>query len=193
MRSDHPFDDKYWNLAQASAWVEYREKQLVEELIEADRISYIAIGFYPSMWPPGRKKRGQIEELRRALEEGRLISSGFRRGGQERLEEVPAAEWTDFVIQPPNVCFLGQTTQPWHSVRLLSADMRKLWRSVDEVDGRSKYDWAALREIYDALQAQNPEMSKNELIIELQGAYEDQRNKNAPGRSTIQRKISTWS
>jgi hypothetical protein len=194
MRSDHPFDDKYWNLAQASAWVEYREKQLVEELIEADRISYIAIGFYPSMWPPGRKKRGQIEELRRALEEGRLISSGFRRGGQERLEEVPAAEWTDLQIKPPFVSFAGRpNNQPWIAVRLLSADMKRLWRSVNEVDGRSKYEWTALREIYEALQTQNPEMSKNELIIELQGAYEDQRNKNAPGRSTIQRKISTWS
>jgi hypothetical protein len=193
MSPHHSFDDKYWNLAQASAWVEFREKQLVEELTEADRDNYIAIGFYPSMWPPGRKKRGQIEELRRALEEGRLISSGFRCGGQKRLEEIPAAEWTDFVIRPPDVCFLGQTTRPWHAVRLLSADMRKLWRGVDEIDGRSKYDRAALREIYDALQTQNPEMSKNELIIELQGAYQDRFNKEPPSRSTIQRNISTWS
>lgn len=193
MSSDQPFDHKYWNLAQAAAWVEYRDKQLVEELKSADRNTYIAIGFYPSMWPSGRKQRGQIEELRRALEEGRLISSGFRRGGQERLEGIPAAEWSDFVIRPPNVCFLEQTTQPWHSVRLLSADMKKLWRSVNEVDGRSKHDWDALREIYVALQTQNPEMSKNELILELQGTYEDQLNKNAPGRSTIQNKIKTWS
>lgn len=193
MRYDNPFDDKYWNLSQASAWVEYREKQLVEELRIADRDSYIAIGFYPSMWPPGREQRGHIEELRRALEEGRLVSSGFRRGGQDRLEEIPAAEWTDFVIRPPNVCFIGQMTQPWHTVRLLSADMKKLWRSVDEVDGRSKYDWAAIKKIYMSLCDSNSDMSQNELILELQGSYEERFNKDAPGRSTIQHKIKTWS
>jgi hypothetical protein len=36
-------------------------------------------------------------------------------------------------------------------------------------------------------------MSKNELIIELQGAYEDQWNKGAPVRATIQNRIKTWS
>jgi hypothetical protein len=146
MRPNHSFDDKYWNLAQASVWVEYREKQLVEELTEADRNSYIAIGFYPSMWPAGRKRHCSVEYLRRALEQGRIKSSGYRRHTPESLEEIPAAEWTYFVIRPPNVCFIGQTTQPWHRIRLLSADMRKLWRGVDEIDGRSKYDHAALRE-----------------------------------------------
>jgi hypothetical protein len=174
-------------------WVEYREKQLVEELTGADRNSYIAIGFYPSMWPAGRKRHCSVEYLRRALEQGRIKSSGYRRHTPESLEEIPAAEWTYFVIWPPNVCFIGQTTQPWHRVRLLSADMRKLWRGVDEIDGRSKYDQAALREIYDALQSQNPEMSKNELIIELQGAYQDRFNKEPPSRTTIQRKIKIWS
>ncbi len=194
MSPHHSFDDKYWNLAQACAWVEYREKQLVNDFSVADRNAYMAIGLYPLMWPKGRKRLGSFEELRRALEQGRIKSSGYRRNTPDNLEEIPAAEWTDFVIRPPLVSFAGQpNNQPWNAVRLLSADMQRLWRSVDEVDGRSKYDWAALREIYEALQTQNPKMSKNELILELQGAYEDRRNKNAPSRSTIQRNISNWS
>ena len=194
MSSLSPFDDKYWNLAQASAWVEYRDKQLVQDLESADRTSYIAIGFYPSMWPPSRKQRSQIEELRRALEEGRLISSGFRRGGLERLEDIPAAEWADCIIRPPFISFSGQPQNiPWESVRVLSADMRRLWRSVNEVDGRSRFNWAAIQEIFDEVKTQNPEMSKNELITEVQGAFEDRFDKPAPSRSTLQRKIKTWS
>ena len=194
MSSDQPFDDKYWNLSQACAWVEYREKQLVNDFSVADRNAYMALGMYPSMWLAGRKRHGSVENLRRALEQGRIKSSGYRRHTQNSLEEIPAAEWTDFVIRPPLVSFAGQpNNQPWNVVRLLSADMQRMWRSVDEVDGRSKYDWAALREIYEVLQTQNPEMTKNELILELQGTYEDRRNKKAPSRSTIQNRIKTWS
>lgn len=193
MSSLSPFDDYYWNLAQASAWVEYREKQLVEELKSADRTSYIAIGFYPSMWPPSRKQRGQIEELRRALEEGRLISSGFRRGGLERLEVIPAAEWADYIIRPPLISFSGQPKNiPWESVRVLSADMKRLWRSIGEVEGRSTYDWAAIRPIYEQVKTDNPEMSKNELITEAQGAFEDRFDKGAPSITSFKRKIKTW-
>ena len=192
MSTHHSFDDKYWNLAQACAWVEYREKQLVNDFNVADRDAYMALGMYPSMWPAGRQRHGSVEDLRRALEQGRIKSSGYRRPTPESLEEIPAAEWADFVIRPPNVCFRGQTTQPWHSVRLLSADMQRLWRSVDEVDGRSKYDWAALQKIYGDLQTQYPEMSKNELIVELQGTCYDRRKK-PPSRSAIQNKIKTWS
>ncbi|MDG2260589.1 MAG: hypothetical protein P8L68_19120 [Paracoccaceae bacterium] len=188
------FDDKYWNLAQACAWIEYREKHLVEELAQADRTSYIAIGFYPSMWPPRRKQLGQIEELRRALEESRLISSGFRQGRLERLEDIPAAEWADYIIRPPFISFSDQAQNiPWEGVRILSADMRRLWRSVNEVDARSKFNWAAIQEIFDEVITQNPEMTKNELIIEVQGAFEDRFNKPAPSRSTLQRKIKAWS
>lgn len=187
------FDDRYWNLAQASAWVEYRDKQLVQDLKAADRTSYIAIGFYPSMWPPGRRQRGQIEELRRTLEEGRLISSGFRRGGQERLEDIPAAEWVDYVIRPPLVFSFGQTDiEPWGAVRVLSADMKRLWRSIGEVEGRSTYDWAAVRPIYEQLKTDNPEMSKNELITEVQGAFEDRFNKSAPSITSFKRQIKSW-
>jgi hypothetical protein len=194
MNTHSAFENRYWNLAQASAWVEYREKQLVEDLDTADRNAYMALGMYPKMWPDGYERRGRIEDLRRALEEGRLVSSGFRRRGQERLEYIPAAEWAHYIIRPPAVSFAGQPQNiPWQSVCVLSADMRRLWRGVNEVDGRSRFNWAVIQKIFNEVKTQNPEMSQNELILEVQGTYEDRSKKNAPSRTTIQNKLKTWS
>jgi hypothetical protein len=193
MSSDQPFDDKYWNLSQACAWVEYREKQLVNDFSVADRNAYMALGMYPSMWAAGRKRHGSVENLRRALEQGRMKSSGYRRHTPESLKEIPAAEWTDFVIRPPLVSFSSQPQNiPWEGVRVLSADMKRLWRSVNEVEGRSTFDWAAIRPIYELLKTQNPEMSKNELITEAQGAFEDRFNKSAPSITSFKRQIKSW-
>jgi len=194
MSSHHSFDDKYWNLAQACAWVEYREKQLVNDLSGADRNAYMALGMYTSMWPAGRQRHGSVEDLRRALEQGRIKSSGYRRNTPDNLEEIPAAEWADLQIRPPLVSFAGQpNNQPWKAVRLLSADIKKLWRTDHEVTGRSKYDWTAIRTVYSDLSASNPDMSQNELIIELQGAFEERFNKEPPSRTSFMRKIKTWS
>lgn len=194
MSSHHSFDDTYWNLAQACAWVEYREKQLVNDFRVADRNAYMALGMYPSMWPAGRQRHGSVEDLRRALEQGRIKSSGYRRNTPDNLEEIPAAEWADLQIRPPLVSFAGQpNNQPWNAVRLLSADIKKLWRTDHEVTGRSKYDWTAIRTVYSDLSVSNPDMSQNELIVELQGAFEERFNKEPPSRSTIQNKIKTWS
>ena len=193
MCAHSPFDDKYWNLAQASAWVEYREKQLVEDFYVASRNAYMAIVMYPSMWPAGRERRGRIEDLRRALEEGRLISSGFRRGGQARLEDIPAAEWHDYDIRPPLISFSGQPQNiPWERILILSADMKRLWRSVNEVEGRSRFNWAYIQAISNEVKTNNPEMSQNELITEVQGTFRDRFNKEPPSRSSLQNKIKTW-
>ena len=108
MSSHHSFDDTYWNLAQACAWVECREKQLVNDFRVADRNAYMALGMYPSMWPAGRRQHGSVEDLRRALEQGRTKSSGYRRNTPDNLEEIPAAEWTDFVIRPRMFVFLDK-------------------------------------------------------------------------------------
>jgi hypothetical protein len=78
MSSDQPFDDKYWNLAQACAWVKYRERQLVNDFSVADRNAYMALGMYLSMWPAGRQQHDSVEDSRRALEQCRIKSSGYR-------------------------------------------------------------------------------------------------------------------
>jgi hypothetical protein len=193
MSPHHSFDDKCWNLAQACAWVEYREKQLVNDFSVADRNKYMALGIYPSMWPAGRKRHGSVEDLRRALEQGRIKSSGYRRHTPESLEEIPAAEWTDFEIRPPLVSFSGQpSNQPWNAVRVLSADMKKHWRDVGEVSLRTKFDWAEIKTMYDAIVDRQPTMSTNKKIEELQLEFAERFNKDAPGRSTIQTNIKTW-
>ena len=194
MSPHHSFDDIYWNLAQACAWVEYREKQLVNDFSVADRSAYMALGLYPTMWPAGHQRHGSVEDLRRALEQGRIKSSGYRRYTPESLEEIPAAEWVDLQIRPPFVSFAGQpNNQPWNAVRFLSADMKRLWRSVNEVSGRSRFDWAAIKTMYDQIKTQNTEMTQNGLIDEVQGAFEGKFNKEPPSRTSLMRKIKTWS
>jgi hypothetical protein len=194
MSSDQPFDDKYWNLSQACAWVEYREKQLVNDFSVADRNAYMALGMYPSMWPAGRKRHGSVENLRRALEQGRIKSSGYRRHTPDSLEEIPATEWTDFVIRPPLVGFSGQpSNQPWSAVRVLSADMKKLWRDIAEASLRTKFDWADIKTMYDAIVDRQPTMSTNKKIEEFQLEFAERFNKDAPARTTIQNKIKNWS
>ena len=189
------FDAKYWNLSQASAWVEFREQALVERFATADRDGYGGLLLYPSMWPTGRRRQGTVDELRRTLEEGRLTAWGYHVEAPDRLEEVPTAEWSDFVIRPPFAYLardLAAKQQRWSDIRVLSADMKRLWRSETEVSGRSKYDWLVLREMYEDFPKTNPKISKNELIVELQGAYEERFKKTSPSRSSIQNKIKTW-
>lgn len=195
MNTHSAFDDKYWNLAQACAWVEFRESELVEDFAAADRRDYLALHIYTEMWPAGRKLLGSVDELRRALEETRLKSWGYHMETQEHLQEVPSAEWADFVIRPPFAYVArgrSANSERWSDIRVLSADMKRLWRSVNEVEGRSMFDWVAVKKIYNELKPQNPDMSHNELILEIQGTFRDRFNKKPPGRTTIQNKIETW-
>lgn len=189
------FDSKYWNLAQAAAWVEYRERRLVEEFVAADREAYMALGMYPSMWPPGREKHGTVDELRRALEDGQLTSWGYRLTDPDHLTTIPAGEWADLVITPPFVRVAGRSGEGgkrWTEIRVHSADMKRLWRGTHEVSGRTKYDWDAIKKIYDEQKASNPDFSQNELITELQGVFHDRFNREPPSRSTIQAKMKRW-
>jgi hypothetical protein len=189
------FDSKYWNLAQAAAWVEYRERRLVEDFCAADRDAYIALGLYPSMWPSGRERRGSVTELHRALVEGQLTSWGYRLTDPVHLTAIPAAEWADLVISPPFAWVVGRSGgggERWTDIRVRSADMKRLWRGPHEVSGRTKYDWAAVQAIFTEVKTQNPEMSQNELITEVQGAFEDRFNKGAPSTTSFKRKIKTW-
>lgn len=61
------------------------------------------------MSPGGRKPRGIVEELRCALEQGRLEASAYRQDPKDRLEEIPAAESTNLELRPPKVSFAEQS------------------------------------------------------------------------------------
>ncbi len=54
------FDDKYWNLAQAAAWVIYREKKLVTQFEQPTRDEFMSLGMYPSMEPSFRHEVGSL-------------------------------------------------------------------------------------------------------------------------------------
>lgn len=189
------FDSKYWNLAQAAAWVEYRDRRLVEEFVAADRDAYMALSMYPLMWPPDRERHGKVDELRLALEDGRLTAWGYRLTDPHHLTAIPLGEWTDLVITPPFARVAGRSgadRERWVDIRVHGADMKRLWRGTHEVSGRTKYDWDAIRSIYDEERASNPDFTQNELIDEIQRVFEARFNRDSPARTTIQSHMKRW-
>ena len=185
-------DQQYWNLAQAAAWVVYRENKLVEHMNSPEAGAFGAIGMYPTMGPKNRKALGKLQELHNALASGRLIARGYRTSAEHILADIPKREWASLHLAPPHaydVSRLAQKIEPWRSIQVDAADVKKLWRSDLEVKGRSKYDHELIRSLYDTAKAVNPEMSQNELIGEIQKAYAEQTNRDEPGRSTVQRAI----
>lgn len=186
------FEDRYWNLTQVEAWVIYREKALVERFAVPDRDSYVAIGMYPKNWPDGRSKKGSRHELWRALVGGRLNAQGYRSSDPERLVDIPPAEWNNLIIDPPAAYLRGPDSrriEPWVGFVIESAEVKKLWRSAFETSGRTRFDWAKIRAVHDEVSANNPGMTKNALMVEIQGAYRDQFNREPPSRSQLQRKL----
>ncbi len=191
------FDNPDWNLAQAAAWIIYRERELVELLSCPDAHAFGAIALYPSMSPPGRKAIGKLTDLARALRDGRLAAKGFRQKAPDDLEPIPAAEWADLHLRPPFAYdyaerSLADRHERWISIRVSSTDMRQIWRAEHEVSGRSKYDWSAVEHIFRARRMDNPDMSDNELITEIQAEFEQQFSKEPPSRSSLQKHMKTW-
>ncbi len=189
------FEDRYWNLTQVEAWVIYREKALVERFAVPYHHSYVAIGMYPKYWPDGRSTKGSHQELWRALVNGRLNAQGHPSSDPERLDDIPPAEWNNLTIDPPAAYRRGPDSrriEPWIDFVIVSAEVKKLWRSEFETSGRTRFDWAKIHAIHDEVKAQHPEMSQNDLMVEIQGAYEERLNKNAPSRTSIQRHMKSW-
>jgi len=154
-------EHKYWNLSQAAAWVVYRENSLVEDLVSPEPGAFGAIGMYPTMWPKGRKTVGRLEELHKALASGRLTARGYRKSAQHILADIPKREWANLHLAPPHAYDAAQLVQkiePWRSIQLDAADLKRLWRSEMDVKGRSKYDRELIRSLYDKAKTDNPEM-----------------------------------
>jgi hypothetical protein len=189
------FDEPFWNLAQAAAWVAYRETELVEQLANADEAAFTAIGFYPTMWPAGRTQYAQLSELHRALIEGRLASKGYHEDRPSKLTEIPREDWQDLNLRPPYAFdqrYPGRRHEPWTHIRVVSADVKRLWRSTLETAGRTKFDWPAIRVLYEQARKTNPKFSQNQLIEEVQLAYQQKYNKEPPSRTAFQRHIPEW-
>lgn len=190
------FDHRYWNLAQVAVWVIYREKVLVEQFAIPDRNSYIAIGKYPTMWPDGRSEKGPQQELWRALVDSRLNAQGYPRNNPERLVDIPPADWNNLIIDPPTAYLRGRGSirlEPWVDFVIDSAEVKKLWRSEFETSGRTRFDWAAIRTIHDDVRANNPEMTKNELMNDIALAFAARFDREPPSRTSLQRNMKGWS
>ena len=175
-----------------AAWIVYRENKLVERLSASESGAFGAIGMYPTMWPKDRKAVGKLEELHDALTSGRLTARGYRKSGQRVLIDIPKREWADLHLAPPyayNAAQLTQKIEPWCSIQVDAADMKRLWRSEFEVKAKSEYDHNRIRDLYAEAKTANPDMTQNALVEEVQLAYADQKNSKEPSRSTVQRAI----
>ncbi len=189
------FDDKYWNLAQAAAWVVYREKELVTRFEHPTREGFMSLGLYSSMEPTSRQKFGSLRDLSLALTNERLQAWGYRANDDSHLEAIPSLEWPDLDLAPPlayHVKNRPQKYQLWTNIRVESAAAKKLWRTLLEKDGRSKYDKATVEQISNDLRSENPDISQNELIGEIQVKYADQFGGKEPSRSSIQRYLKNF-
>ena len=184
-------DPLFWNLAQAAAWVVYRDRILVESLVNPGPNAFGAIGMYPKMWPKERKKVDSLKQLQSALSAGRLVAHGYR-SGECVLSEIPNREWADLHLSPPqayDASRLAQKVEPWLLIRVDAADVQRLWRTESERQSRSRFEPEVLRSLYAEAKAANPSFSQNELIAEVQLAFTAETGRAEPSRSTIQRAL----
>lgn len=189
------FDHPFWNLAQAAVWVVYREKGLVEQMANADRDSYAAIGMYPSMWPKIRRRYAEVHDLYSALLNGRIKARGYHVDTPNTLDDIPAAQWQDMALYPPFARIEREGTyqeELWTQIRLESADLKRLWRSTDEVNSRANYDWDKIRGLYEDARRSMPDVSQNKLIEEAQLAFQERFDEDPPSTSSFKRHIKNW-
>lgn len=85
-------ENKFWNLAQATAWAMYRSMKLVDQT--NTKFALVALSLYPEMAEEEHGPRvGSSEDLLNALRSGTVKALG--RGGDGRRVDVPANEWID--------------------------------------------------------------------------------------------------
>lgn len=192
--SMHNFDSKFWNLSQAAAWVVFRNRKLVEQFSKQSANNWRALLIYPKMHEYTRV--GDLDDLVNALIQGNLTAWGRRNDIEDKLEAIPAIEWTDLTISPPVVTrahsIAGQI-EPWIDLRFESSILKKLWRSLWDTEGRTRYDWEIIRKIWQEINERLPDATTNGKIEEVQGEFNVKFGDNtAPSRSAIQNHIKLW-
>jgi len=184
---------KYWSLAMAEAWVKFRKREVVEKFDGPSAESWAAYNMYPTMWDA--KPVNAPLTLHSALISGKFLAFGHRSAPGESMETIPSLEWETLTLDPPTAYRrLANNAKdvPWANIRVESADVQKLWRVQTETEGRTRYDWTAIKGIYKKLIEENPGMSQNEIINEVQQEFQDRFSKEPPARTSIQNKIKTW-
>lgn len=188
------FDSKYWNLTQAAAWVVYRKRELVEKFAEQSAYGWKGLIVFPKMH--GYKRVGNLDELKNALFRDDFTAWGRKNDIDDELESIPSREWPDLYISPPSVKRshpkAGQI-EPWTDLRFESSDLKKRWRSPWDTEGRTRYDWAIIKIIWQEINDRLPDATTNGKIEEVQLEYNSRFGDNkAPSRSSIQTHIKRW-
>ncbi len=187
------FTAKYWNLAMAAAWVKFRKRGIVDKFDGPSPESWSARNIYDSMWET--KPVEASLTLQSALISGKPIAFGHRSAPGASMETIPSLEWETLILDPPTAYRRLPNTlkdEPWINIRVEGADAQKLWRIRTETEGRTRFNWRATREFYKTVIQNNPDMSKNEIIAEVQLEYQNRFSKNPPSRTSLQIKIKTW-
>ena len=187
------FDQRFWNLTQAAAWVRFRSRELVDRFVVQDIDHYRSINFYSTMekYP----ELGSISDLATALMDGRLKAWGRKPTDGTLVEEVPAIEWSDLHIRPRRVLRRhpsGGDFEPWIDLRFESGDLKRLWRSTSETSSRSKFNWQVIEEMWREVCGHFTDASENERIDELRLRFEAKFNREPPSRTAIQSRIKRW-
>jgi hypothetical protein len=81
----------------------------------------------------------------------------------------------------------GTKAQPWIDILVSRADVERLWRRQSEVEGRTKFQSGWFQDRYRLLKDNQPSISENELIGELQEQFQDETKREPPSRTTLQR------
>ena len=187
------FDDEYWNLCQAAVWIEFRERPLVEQFVDADGDAYRALQLYPSMWPTDRVRHGTLDALYAFLKSGSLTASGSHCETPDRVEDIPPIHWYDIDLRPPHALDVRERgREVWTRVRVRRPDVLRLWPVPTEKHDRSWFDWEAVRVLHDEVRAEHPDLSERQAILELQVRYERQFKSKPPGRTSLQKRIRHW-
>lgn len=178
----------YWGLSEASAWVVFREPSIVDLFSPPQPESWVAYMMYPSHWSAPRI--GEQLEIFAALKDGRLIATGRSADVNSRREAIPAIEWSDLIPDvrgPYRRMEDGTKAQPWIDILVSRADVERLWRRQSEVEGRTKFQSGWFQDRYRLLKDNQPSISENELIGELQEQFQDETKREPPSRTTLQR------
>jgi hypothetical protein len=192
------FDLEYWNLCQAAVWIEFREKDLVRQFAAPegqmpDPVDYRALHFYPSMWPPERVVHGKLNELHDSLRSNLLTALGYHVSKPDVLQVIPPALWADIDLRPPFARDArDRRRELWSLVRVKRSDILRRWPFPSDEHDRSWFDWTAVRQLYDEVRTERPNLSENQTILEIQARFQKRHKKKPPGRTALQNRIKEW-
>lgn len=187
------FTARYWNLAMAAAWVKFRKREVVDKFDGPSPESWTAYMMYSTRWIS--EPLDDVRTLHDALISGRLKAFGHRNAPGSGMALIPSLEWETLTLSPPDAhrrVSSNPRDEPWVNIRVESSEVQKLWRARTDTEGRTRFDWPVIQEIYRSLLQTNPDISQNEMIEEIQQEYQDRFSKDPPARTTIQNKLRTW-